>query len=292
MIFWPGGGCASKLSKAIREAGINRHLISFYSEQNKHFNPGDKNAYMMDGFELFVDSGAFSAWSQGAEVSLEDYVEFIKYHCGIVDHCINLDTLPASHTPWALEEAAQASWKNYQALHELGVPVLPVYHYGEDQKWLDLFCRETDYVCLGGLVGVHYTDRVRWLDTTFARAKKINPDIKLHGLGIGDLELMQRMPWYSVDSTSWLRVAAMGNLWIPKMQDGRFVFDAFPLKAYVDDLHKVPDIEAWAHYCGTTLLACIEDYYARFVVMLTYFREFCAVDHQQNHFRKNSLLTD
>lgn len=290
MIFWPGGSCSPKLSQAIQMTGVNRHLFSFFYEAKKRFNDGDDDFHLVEGFDLFVDSGAFSAWSRGIEVDIEEYIAFVKYHRGSIEHCINLDTISMGSDPWSLDKAAEASWKNFQYLRECDVPALPVFHYGEDMKWLKLFCRECDYICLGGMVGITAADRTRWLDTAFRVAQETRPDIKIHGLGIGDLSLIERMPWYSVDSTTWLRIASMGSMLVPQKRDGQFVFDSNPFKVYETDIHKVPHIEEWVDYCGTTVLQCAEDYFGRFLVMLTYFREICEKPHVSKPISKHPFF--
>ena len=35
--------------------------------------------------ELFLDSGAFSAWTQKVEINIQDYIEFIKEHEKLLD---------------------------------------------------------------------------------------------------------------------------------------------------------------------------------------------------------------
>ncbi len=290
MIFWPGGACSPKLSSAIFATGVNRHLFSFFYEAKKRFNDGDSHFELVEEFDLFVDSGAFSAWSQGVEIDIEEYAEFVRYHRGSIQYCINLDSISEARDPWSLNEAARRSWDNYLHLKDLGVPALPVYHYGEDPKWLDVFVAETDYICLGGMVSITGADRMRWLDSTFKRALKLRPQVRIHGLGIGDLSLIERFPWYSVDSTTWLRLAAMGNIWVPRVHKGEFVFDDNPHKIHVTDVRKVPEIDAWAAMCGTSAEAIQTDYYARFLVMLTYFKIVCAKPFNPIYFRRQSLF--
>ena len=43
--------------------------------------------------ELFLDSGAFSAWSQKIEINIQDYISFIKEHEDVIDIYANLDEL-------------------------------------------------------------------------------------------------------------------------------------------------------------------------------------------------------
>jgi hypothetical protein len=36
--------------------------------------------------------------------------------------------------------------------------------------------------------------------------------IKIHAFGITSVKIMERYPWYSVDSSSWIQAAAFGNI--------------------------------------------------------------------------------
>jgi hypothetical protein len=65
----------------------------------------------------------------------------------------------------------------------------------------------------------------RLLDKYF---KLIGPGYKVHGFGTGSVELIVRYPWHSCDSTSWRKVASNGNIYVPKWQDGDWVYDQTP----------------------------------------------------------------
>ena len=111
-------------------------LLSFYEIINNLFASDEsfnlitkRNRNMPEGrkrVELFLDSGAFSAWSQGKEINIEDYIQFIKEHKDVIDVYANLDVIGD----------AEATWRNQLRMEKAGLNPLPVFHYGEDISWL------------------------------------------------------------------------------------------------------------------------------------------------------------
>jgi hypothetical protein len=42
------------------------------------------------------------------------------------------------------------------------------------------------------------------------------PKVRVHGFGLTSVPLMARYPWYSVDSSSWVQLGGMGNIFLPQ----------------------------------------------------------------------------
>ena len=55
------------------------------------------------------------------------------------------------------------------------------------------------------------------------------PKFKVHGMGVTTFSLMRRYPWFSVDSTSWVRQGAFGNVYFPKAKPGGWDFEKMPM---------------------------------------------------------------
>ena len=159
--------------------------------------------------DLFLDSGAFSALTQGVEIDIQEYIKFIKEHEDVIDIYANLDVIGS----------AEGTWKNQITMEKAGLNPMPVYHYGEDVKWLKRYLkRGYDYIALGGLVGASSSALKSWLDPIWKDYLTTDdgmPIIKVHGFGLTSLTLMKRYPWYSVDSTSWVVTGRMGSIMIP-----------------------------------------------------------------------------
>jgi hypothetical protein len=168
--------------------------------------------------ELFLDSGAFSAWSQGKQINIQEYIAFIKAHLDSITVYANLDVIGD----------AEATWKNQMIMEKAGLKPLPVYHYGENIKWLQrILTKGYDYISLGGMVPISTGDLIHWLDDLFTHYicdEKGMPKVKVHGFGLTSLRLMLRYPFYSVDSTSWVVTGRMGSIYIPKFRDNKWIY--------------------------------------------------------------------
>lgn len=183
--------------------------------------------------ELFLDSGAFSAESQKVHIDINEYIDFIKEHEEVIDVYANLDVIGN----------AEATWKNQMIMEKAGLKPLPVFHYGEDLKWLKkLLDKGYDYISLGGMVPISTKDLFHWLDDLFSNYLTDHsgmPIVKVHGFGLTVLRLMLRYPWYSVDSTSWVVTGRMGAIFIPKFRQGKWIYDEDSWKINVSN--KSPD---------------------------------------------------
>jgi hypothetical protein len=247
-------------------------------------------------FRFFLDSGAYSAWSQGAVIDLDEYCEFIRRNIEVIDVYACLDCIPGAPgkitTPKMREEAAEITWSNYLYMKAQGLDPLPVYHYGEDPKFLQ---RMLDYGCeyigIGGLVGISSENRRAWLDRVFATIcdAEGHPRVKTHGFGMTALPLVFRYPWYSVDSTSWLITTKNGAVYLPAVDgEGNFRFDTTPTPISVSSRNpRVTEagkhisslgvtaktqVMKWLDICGVTLEQVADDYYYRAVCNVTFFR--------------------
>jgi hypothetical protein len=159
---------------------------------------------------MFLDSGAFSAFTLGATIDLDQYAKFIKDNPDIIHQAASVDVIGAGKE--------QQSYDNLKYLERLGVQVLPTHHARDADHWLQRFLDEGyTHLCLGGMVPESTQYLREWLDKMWGRYLT-NPDgtakIKVHGFGLTTLELMFRYPWYSVDSTSWVMASRMGLIYV------------------------------------------------------------------------------
>lgn len=291
-VVWAAGSLGTTFVECLAHARHFYHLSSFLD--------ADRALTMADPrFHFFLDSGAFSAWSRGACIDIDEYAEFIKANIEHLDVIVNLDHIAGSPgvpaTPAQKEGGARKSWENFLYLTEThGIPnVLPVFHFGEDVKWLkqmlDYGC---DYIGLGGMVGMGgKRGRQEWLDDMWATHltdPQGQPIVKVHGFGMTAVDHIFRYPWFSVDSTSWLKATAAGTILVPKTRDGVFVFDESPLTLTVSDsspsaedggrhVNTLPAaqrvvVERWLAECGKTIAQTGEHYSHRALVNATFFR--------------------
>lgn len=177
--------------------------------------------------DLFLDSGAFSAWTQGTEININEYIAFVQKHQDIIEVYANLDVIGDP----------KATWKNQKIMEAAGLTPLPTFHYGEDIKWLERYLRSGyDYIALGGMVPISTSALRYWLDNLFQNylcTPSGIPKVKVHGFGLTSLPLMLRYPWYSMDSTSWKIVGRLGGILVPRNQDRQWVYNKNPWKVSV-----------------------------------------------------------
>lgn len=199
-----------------RELELNdlwkKRLWSYY-----HLIQGNKKMSSDNRVDLFLDSGAFSAFTQGVEIDIDEYIDFIKEHKNHLEVYANLD---------AIGDPVK-TLENQRYMEEAGLSPLPCFHYGEDTGFLETYIDEYDYVALGGMVPISTPDLQKWLDDIFSKFicdDNGYPKVKIHGFGLTSLRLMLRYPWFSVDSTSWVVTGRMGSVFVPRFRSGEWIY--------------------------------------------------------------------
>lgn len=179
--------------------------------------------------KLFIDSGAFSAWTQGKVIDVDEYIAWINARADYIDLYGQIDVIPGDRNSGKLPsreevvEAAQKTWENYLYMRpKMKKPegLLYTFHVGEPieflkraLEWRDEEGKPIPYIALGGMVGKPVLVRDRFLEQCFdAISKSSNPNIKVHAFGMTDKNLLQKYPIESADSTSWIMVGATGGI--------------------------------------------------------------------------------
>lgn len=182
-----------------------QHYLESYHYINK---PSLTDRIERDRVSLFLDSGAFSAYTQNVQIDIRAYADFCKRHSSIVHQASVLDAIGDYRGTFA----------NQRALEQLGVATLPCFHYGEPTEVLDWYVANYTYITIGGMVPISTPQLKVWLDRLFEKHlchPDGTPKVKVHGFGLTSLPLMERYPWYSVDSSTWVQWAAHGMVLIP-----------------------------------------------------------------------------
>jgi len=194
------------LMKDVNDLGVKNILSSYYYISNK------KQPYTLPkGMGLFLDSGGFTARMKEEEMSVQDYINFIKKNPHIKVYA-NLDVATPEET-----------LTNQETMEKQGLKPLPVFHYSEmiSKKWnylMEEYCQEYDYVAIGGLKttlqerrkGIQ-KNKQKYLNFCFSIANKYNT--KIHGFGMTHPKFISKYPFHSVDSTSWLSGSMYGLLY-------------------------------------------------------------------------------
>jgi len=178
---------------------------------------------MPDKINLFLDSGAFSAFTQNQKIDIQEYIKFIKQNEEHIEIYANLDVIGD----------AEGTLKNQNIMEKAGLDPIPTFHFGEDVEYLRYYLKNYDHIALGGMVPISNVDLQGWLDDIFGNYicdKSGMPTVKVHGFGMTAFTLMWRYPWYSLDSTSWLMTARMGGILVPQKSNGGYDYRKSPLK--------------------------------------------------------------
>lgn len=107
--------------------------------------------------------------------------------------------------------------ERFKIEHGMNIRPLPCFHAGEDERYLEHYVRNYDYITLGGMVGSSTQQLMVWLDRMWDKylAPNGRPRCKVHGFGITAVPIMEAYPWYSCDSSSWIQSAAFGSIVMP-----------------------------------------------------------------------------
>lgn len=207
--FEQGSNSYWKLDERERYAHdhLDHYLESYHYIQTQKY----VDKIRQNGNKLFVDSGAFSAYTKGVKIDLPAYCRWLHTNSDLVE--IEDGLLMASVLD-GIGDPLQ-TWRNQLEMESLGITPLPCFHYGEDERYLEWYVDRYEYITLGGLVPISKPQQIHWLDRIWndylvdgaGRAR-----VRVHGFGLTTKGVMERYPWYSVDSSSWVQLGAHGNL--------------------------------------------------------------------------------
>lgn len=220
-LYFAGSQC-KEAEVIVAEKSLCR-LHSYYNDRNK----------LLKRFEdrvpgkLFIDSGAFTAWTKGVSINVDEYIEFLNTYHDQITLAGQVDTIAGaidrSATPEEQLQASISTWENYLYMYERLVnPKMLVYtfHIGEDFSFLKsaLDWRDSDgnafeYMALGGTVGKPVNQKISWFEQCWDVIKKSsNPNVKVHAFGMTSLKVLENFPFTSADSTSWIMTGANGGI--------------------------------------------------------------------------------
>jgi len=167
----------------------------------------DLNGFLRGSTSRFVVDWTYFD-STEVKKFMDDYVQYVhKYNSQLYEY-INLDVI---FNP-------ERTWDHQKYLESNGLKPIPVFHFGEDIKWLKKYMDNYDYIGIGGL-GQDVT-KAKFIiyqgDPVFKLLGESKQEIKTHGFAVTSLDLMLRYKWFSVDSTTWVKHAAYGSVLVPK----------------------------------------------------------------------------
>lgn len=200
-LFFAGNAITAENEIFLTSCGLKYRLLSFadidtWSSSAFSYWVGDSAPD-----RLFLDSGAFGAFTRGQVIDLVYYCDFIKKHEGKFYPYASLDVIG----DW------RGSARNYDLMRAQGVNPMPTFHMGSPQDELRRILREADYIAMGGVVGATQDTLRPWLDKCWRTIMEFWP-VKVHVFGVMAQWCLERYPWYSADSSSSLVGAGMGRV--------------------------------------------------------------------------------
>ncbi len=203
---------------------VKANMLFNYLEGKK---ATDKYKEKIKPKKLFIDSGAFSAWTRGKQIDVDEYINWINERADFIDLYGQIDVIPGDkvkgHTQEQVEEAARATWENYLYMRpKMKNPdgLLYTFHVGEPYSYLEQALEWKDsegklipYIALGGMVGKPMPVKKLFLDACFRIIKNSsNSKVKVHAFGMTSFPLLEQYPITSADSTSWIMTGANGSI--------------------------------------------------------------------------------
>jgi hypothetical protein len=166
---------------------------------------------------IFADSGAFSAFTKGAEIDIKAYAKWLKENRDYISTYANLDVI----------NDPESTWANQQRLEDMGLNPIPVFHVGSSWEYLERYIEHYPYIALGGMVPHMGKPKVLspWLLKAFRMAigEDGKPRSVYHGFGATNWGIVKGFKWYSVDSSSWGMGYRYGRIPLFNPITGKFV---------------------------------------------------------------------
>ena len=214
---------------------------------------------------LLFDSGAFSAWSKGEQIDIDEYVQTIIEHENIINAAENLDVIPGSKGNRQISHeqnitAASSGWLNYIYIlsklrhldrDDLCSRIMPIHHQGESidtlKMMIDYGCK---YVGVSPSNDARTSQRMKYLDEVYNYLGSLPERILTHGYAVTSESLMKAYNWFTVDSISWIYSAGFGTI---KTPFGNFCVSEDPRSLKIkDNLRIVVDSEGNIQFGNAT----------------------------------------
>jgi hypothetical protein len=214
MKIYFAGAETSRSRQSLDNGGAQNVLTTYYAYMKNH-NKFNVDFSIYKNFNIFMDCGAYTAWTKGITINIHDYAKFLKRFSKLITVYPNLD----------VKGSVEKTELNLKILEDEGLTPLPVFHLNT-RRWdiLEKYIDKYEYIAVGAIAGedTPQEELIRNLDTLFAMAKRA-PITKFHGFGFTIERLLKKYPFYSVDSTSWLSGNRYGAALSKKPQEIMYI---------------------------------------------------------------------
>lgn len=205
-LYVAGNGKSNGSSERDHGAGLRHRLLSYafiddWAKQEFEFwitaRPQEVS--------VFLDSGAFSAYTLGRVIDFGKYCDYVVEHRDALAAYAVLDVIGN----------AKETAVNLQAMRDRGLDPVSIYHVGNGkiENLRALLQDRPNYIALGGMASDRPTrEEIQGkLDACFHEIEPYWP-VKVHGLGVLAQWALERYPFYSADGSSAIVGAGMGRV--------------------------------------------------------------------------------
>ena len=179
--------------------------------------------------KLFIDSGAYTAYTKQTEVNVDEYIDYVNGIDQGLTLFAQVDKIPGKHgqekTLQDIQEAPILSWENYLYMREKVISpdkLLPIFHRRESWKYLEQMLETTfngkhiPYIGIAATTDSSTKEKEEWFNKVFHVIRNSsNPNVKTHAFGMTSLKLLENFPFTSADSTGWIMTGANGAIMSP-----------------------------------------------------------------------------
>lgn len=222
--------------KIIYDLGIRDFLISFHYIQNRHLNM--EKEYGGLGVKFLIDSGAHTYQNDPKYASetvefwenhLKKYLAWVKKNKDYIFAIANFD-----YENLVGAEVVKRWNEQYfePFMLETGIPVCFVWHQDSYDDW-ERYCKRYPYV---GFSSVNTSGESIEMGEYINKLKIAEKhDSLVHGFGMTRTSMLPRLPFYTVDSTTWLAGLKYGEIsvWngtkMSRIKKTEFESKAFPV---------------------------------------------------------------
>lgn len=225
ILLFVAGRSQTKRIQAEKERLKVNQLFSWINEKKEVLETVEKLRTDPDyNIKLFIDCGAYSAFTKGKVVDIDEYCDFIN-SIGDAIFCFAALDVIGTGSFQTEREASNKTWNNFLYMVEKIKPeywckMMPVFHANEDfsclQRMLDYVYpdgKHIAYIGLGALTEATARQRKEWFDVCYKLIRKSNnPDVMTHGFGCTQLDVLSQEPITSADSSSWIQQSIYGSI--------------------------------------------------------------------------------
>jgi hypothetical protein len=182
---------------------------------------------------VYLDSGAFTAFTRGAKIDLAEYIKWLKSPPIAIDRFFQLDVIG---------EPGQTK-RNLSAMRDAGLNPVPVFTRGTNFDELGRMYSGSDLVAVGGLVQT---------PNHLGYIKRLMREIgcrKIHWLGVTKPNFISKYQPYSCDSSSWVQARKFGRI---QLYMGKGRFSVYTKKDAIDARPTSQQVSAIRSYGFTT----------------------------------------